>query len=178
MGYVPAIAAGRRGRAALSRCLGSESHVMRVSAKADYAVRAAIELAAAPDPPVKRDQIAEAQAIPVKFLENILGEMKHAGLVQSQRGAEGGYALARDPTEITLADILRVTDGMLASVHDIRPQDLRYEGLSEPLQTVWVALRASMRTVLEEVTLADLVAGRLPREVKDLAASPDAWNSQ
>ena len=148
---------------------------MRVSAKADYAVRAAIELAAAKNPPLKRDQIAAAQGIPVKFLENILGELKHAGIVQSQRGAEGGYWLARPPEEVTLADILRVTEGPLASVRDVRPEALEYEGLSKPLQTVWVALRGSMRIVLEGVTLADLVAGELPKSVTSLAEEPEAW---
>ena len=101
---------------------------MRVSAKADYAVRAAIELAAAKNPPLKRDQIASAQGIPVKFLENILGELKHAGIVQSQRGAEGGYWLARPPEEVTLADILRVTEGPLASVRDVRARGDRVRG--------------------------------------------------
>jgi Rrf2 family protein len=150
---------------------------MRISAKADYAVRAAVELAAAKDPPVKRDQIAEAQGIPFKFLENILGELKHAGIVHSQRGAEGGYTLARPADEITLADVLRVADGHLASVRDLPAEELSFAGVAAPLTTVWVALRSSMRAVLEEVTLADVVENELPASVVGLAGLPDAWAS-
>jgi Rrf2 family protein len=150
---------------------------MRISAKGDYAVRAMVELAAHHGELKKRDQIVEAQGIPVKFLENILAELKHAGLVHSQRGAEGGYSLARAPEEITLADILRVAEGPLASVRDVRPEALEYGGYSQPLPTVWVALRASMREVLEAVTLADVVAKELPSEVTELAERPGSWVS-
>ena len=150
---------------------------MRISAKADYAVRAAVELAAATDPPLKRDQIAEAQAIPFKFLENILGELKHAGIVHSQRGAEGGYSLARRADEISLADVLRVADGHLASVRDLPAEELEFIGAAKPLQTVWVALRSSMRSVLEEVTLADVVGDELPPRILAMAEYPDAWVS-
>jgi Rrf2 family protein len=150
---------------------------MRISAKADYAVRAVLELAAAEQPPLKGDQIAEAQAIPVKFLENIMGELKHAGIVQSQRGSEGGYALARPASAIKLADVMRVIEGPLASVHDVRPEALEYKGPAEKLQTAWIALRVSMRRVLEELTLADLAEGKLPRSVLELADAPDAWVS-
>jgi Rrf2 family protein len=148
---------------------------MRVSAKADYAVRAAIELAAAGEGPVKGDRISEAQDIPLRFLENILGELKHAGLVQSQRGQEGGYRLNRSPDEITLAEIIRVVEGPLASVRGKRPDELDYEGAAEPLQRVWVALRANIREVLESVTVADLVRGDLPQPVLELTERPEVW---
>ncbi|HYU59551.1 MAG TPA: Rrf2 family transcriptional regulator [Solirubrobacterales bacterium] len=148
---------------------------MRVSAKSDYAVRAAIELAAAGEGPVKGDRISEAQDIPLRFLENILGELKHAGLVQSQRGQEGGYWLNRPPGEVTLADIIRAVDGPLASVRGRRPDEVSYEGDAEPLQRVWVALRANIREVLESVTLADLVGGELPPLVRELTDRPEVW---
>src|SRR6266576_5917499 len=109
---------------------------MRVSAKADYAVRAALQLASAPDGPVKGETIAEAQDIPLRFLENILAELRHAGLVQSQRGAEGGYLLARPPGEIALADVIRAVDGPLANVGGRRPEQLEYSGTAEPFQEV------------------------------------------
>jgi Rrf2 family protein len=118
---------------------------MRVSAKADYAVRAAVELAAAKQGPVKGEAIAEAQGIPLRFLENILAELRHAGLVQSQRGAEGGYWLARKPSEVKIADVIRAVEGPLASVRSERPEELTYEGAAEPLRDVWVALRVNIR---------------------------------
>src|SRR6266480_7137751 len=106
---------------------------MRISAKTDYAVRALLELAAADDPPLKRDEIAAAQAIPVKFLESILSELKHGGVVMSQRGAEGGYWLARPAEEITVADVMRVVEGPLASIRESRPEDIEYDGAAESL---------------------------------------------
>jgi len=148
---------------------------MRVSAKADYAVRAAIELAAAGEGPVKGERISGAQDIPLRFLENILGELKHAGVVQSQRGQEGGYWLNRPADEITLAEIIRVVEGPLASVRGQRPDEVAYEGGAEPLQRVWVALRANIREVLESVTLADVVAGELPGIVSELTDRPEVW---
>jgi Rrf2 family protein len=148
---------------------------VRVSAKADYAVRAAIELAAAGDGPVKGEQIANAQKIPLRFLENILGELKHARLVHSQRGAEGGYWLGRPPEEITLAEIIRAVEGPLASVRGERPEEIEYRGTSKPLQRVWIALRGSIREVLEGVTLADLVADELPEAVLELTERPEVW---
>jgi len=130
---------------------------MRVSAKADYAVRAAIELAAAAgEGPVKGERIATAQSIPAKFLENILLDLRHAGLVSSQRGAEGGYWLARAPGEITVADVIRAVEGPIASVRGVRPDELEYTGSAEPLRDVWLELRMALRGVLEHVTLADL----------------------
>jgi Rrf2 family protein len=148
---------------------------MRVSAKADYAIRASVELAAAGEGPVKGDRLAKAQEIPPNFLENILVDLRNAGLVASKRGAEGGYWLARPAGEITLADVIRAVDGPLANVRGVRPEALSFEGSAEPLRDVWVAVRASLRLVLEHVTLADLAAGNLPGSVRELAADPDAW---
>jgi Rrf2 family protein len=148
---------------------------VRISAKADYAVRAALELAAAESPPVKGERIADAQGIPLKFLENILVDLRQAGLVASQRGPDGGYRLDRPPEEVSVADVVRAVDGPLAVVHGERPEDIAYEGVASGLQTVWVALRAGVRAVLEEVTLADMVAGTIPDSVMDLAREPDAW---
>ncbi len=151
---------------------------MRVSAKADYGIRALIELAAleaASDAPVKRDQIGAGQDIPVAFLENILLELKRAGLVRSVRGQAGGFRLARAPGEITLAEIIRALDGPLASVRGIRPEQLEYEGRAAPLRDVWVAVRASLRAVLERTTLEDMLAGGLPDAVTALSEAPDAW---
>jgi Rrf2 family protein len=149
---------------------------MRISAKADYAVRASIELASEEVvTPVKGERIADAQKIPLRFLENILGELRHAGLVQSQRGAEGGYWLSRPPEEITLAEIIRAVEGPLATTRGERPEDLEYRGASKPLQSVWIALRANIRDVLESVTLADIVSGSLPPEIVELTEGPDVW---
>jgi Rrf2 family protein len=151
---------------------------MRVSAKADYAVRAAVELAALQTPdgrPVKGEHLARAQSIPIKFLENILLDLRQSGLVNSRRGPEGGYWLARPATEISVADVIRAADGPLASVRGEKPEDLRYRGASESLATVWVALRSSLREVLEQVTLADVAAGELPRAVTSRSEDPEAW---
>ena len=149
---------------------------VRISAKADYAVRAAIELAVAGDErPTKGDAVAQAQGIPLKFLENILADMRHAGLVTSRRGAEGGYWLARPPEEITVADIIRAVEGPLASVRGGRPEDVDYAGSAEPLQKVWIGVRASLRSVVEHVTLADLATGKLPKDIEALAKAPEAW---
>ncbi len=153
---------------------------MRISAKADYAVRAAIELAQAHggDRPRKGDAISRAQDIPLKFLENILADLRHAGLVRSQRGADGGYWLNRDPAEVTVADVIRAVDGPLASIRGQRPEDVPYEGSAEPLQQVWIAVRANLRAVLERTTLADLAQGKLPQPVAKLAADPEAWTTR
>ena len=148
---------------------------MRVTAKVDYAVRAAVELAAAGDGPVKGERIAEAQQIPLRFLENILLELKHAGLVQSQRGAEGGYWLARPPAEIALAEVIRAVEGPIANVRGERPEQVEYAGAAEQLREVWIAVRANLRAVLERVTVADVAAGRLPEDVARIASDPEAW---
>jgi Rrf2 family protein len=148
---------------------------MRVSAKADYAIRAAVELAAAGDGPVKGDRIAKAQSIPSNFLENILADLRNAGIVGSRRGAEGGYWLARPADEVSLADVIRAVDGPLANVRGVRSDELEYEGSAKALEHVWIAVRASLRGVLERVTLADVARGALPDHVRQLAADPDAW---
>ena len=149
---------------------------MRVSAKADYALRATIELAAAePDVRVRGERIAQAQEIPLKFLENILTELRHAGIVRSQRGVEGGYWLARRAEEITVADVIRAVEGPIANVRGVGPETVEYSGSSERLREVWIAVRANLRAVLERVTLADLAAGELPPSVEELARDPDAW---
>jgi Rrf2 family protein len=151
---------------------------MRVSAKADYAVRAAIELAVAGDGPIKGERIAQAQDIPLKFLENILLELRHAGLVRSQRGAEGGYWLARPAEEITLAEVIRSVEGPIANVRGEGPQDVEYKGSAAPLKEVWIAVRANLRSVLEAVTVADVARGELPPAVEELVRDPDAWTAR
>ena len=148
---------------------------MQISAKSDYAVRALAELAAQGGGPVKGERLASAQQIPPKFLENILSELRHAGLLLSQRGAEGGYWLARPAAEVALADIIRAVDGPLANVRGQRPEMIDYDGAAKRLSEVWIAVRASLRGVLEQVTLADLVDGPLPDAVLDLALQPEAW---
>jgi len=125
--------------------------------------------------PQKGDRIAQAQRIPLKFLENILLDLKHAGLVQSQRGADGGYWLAKEPDRIVLAEVIRAVEGPIANVRGERPEQVEYAGAAEPLRDVWVAVRANLRAVLETVTLADLAAGKLPDDVALIAADPDAW---
>ena len=149
---------------------------VKVTAKADYAVRATLELATVQDGLIKGERIAQAQSIPLKFLENILIDLRHAGIVHAQRGAEGGYRLARDPASVTLGEVIRAVEGPLASVRGEPPESVSYAGSAENLQTVWVAVRASLRTVLDDLTLADVVAGRLPQQVRRLTEQPDAWS--
>jgi Rrf2 family protein len=151
---------------------------MRISARADYAVRAAVELAAAGGGPVKGEALATAQGIPPKFLENILSDLRHARIVRSQRGAEGGYWLARPAEEISVADIVRAVEGPLATVRGEPPQDVTYAGAAEPLQQVWIAVRKSLRSVVENVTVADIAAGQLPDDVAALADDPEAWTAR
>jgi Rrf2 family protein len=148
---------------------------VRTTAKADYAVRAAVELAASGDGPVKAESIAEAQGIPVNFLENILLDLRRAGVVESRRGASGGYRLARPADQISLADVIRAVEGPLANVRGLSPEALQYEGSAARLRDVWIALRSSVRSVLEGVTLADVAHGELPAYVVELTQAPDAW---
>jgi Rrf2 family protein len=148
---------------------------MRISAKADYAVRAAVELAAAGDEPVKGERLSDAQDIPLQFLEHILLELKHARLVRARRGARGGYWLAKPPEEITLATVIRAVEGPLANIQDLAPEATKYPGNSEPLTDVWIAVRASLRRVLERVTIADLRDGEIPAEVLALTEDEGAW---
>ncbi|HSP39177.1 MAG TPA: Rrf2 family transcriptional regulator [Frankiaceae bacterium] len=149
---------------------------MRVSARSDYAVRALIEVAGRPGEPVTADQVSRAQGIPLKFLLGILGDLRRSGLVRSQRGPSGGYLMDREPESITVADIMRAVDGPLASVQGSRPESMTYPGSAARLQEVWVALRASLRTVLEAVTLADLVSGDLPPVIAELTRDAEAWS--
>jgi Rrf2 family protein len=150
---------------------------MRITAKADYAVRAAVELAAVEKTakPVKGEYLARVQGIPQNFLENILTELRRAGIIRTRRGAEGGYQLARPAAEITVADVLRAVEGPLAAVQGVRPDQLTYGGAAERLPEVWVALRSSLRDVLEHVTIADIARGRLPAVVKEHTRAKDAW---
>jgi Rrf2 family protein len=148
---------------------------MRISAKEDYAVRATIELAIAGGGPLKREQIAEAQSIPTAFLQNILVELRHAEIVEAQRGREGGFRLARPAAEITVADVVRAVSGPLATVRGVRPPAVEYAPSAAPLREVWVALRANVRTILEHVTLADLAADKLPAAVQKITSDPEVW---
>jgi Rrf2 family protein len=150
---------------------------MRLSARADYALRAAIELAASGGGHVTADQLARTQHIPGKFLEAILTQLRRAGLVRSQRGPDGGFWLARPAADISLADIIRAIDGPLVGVRGERPEKVGYTGAAEPLQTVWIALRANERAILEEVTLDDIVKRHLPVRIRELAEDPRAWAS-
>ena len=156
-----------------------KNRLVRITAKADYAVRAAVELAAAEKTgkPVKGEQLAGAQGIPQNFLENILTELRRAGIIRTRRGADGGYQLARPADTVSVADVLRAVEGPLAAVQGIRPDELSYGGAAERLPEVWVALRASLRDVLEHVTLADVARGRLPVAVKEHTRSKDAWRA-
>jgi Rrf2 family protein len=147
---------------------------MRTTAKADYAVRAAIELAAAGDL-LTAEQIAQAQEIPLNFLENILRDLRRAGIVESRRGQAGGYTLAGRPEETSVADVIRAVEGPLANVRGQAPEALEYRGSAEKLQDVWVALRANVRAVLEQVTLDDLARGDLPPHIGALIRDADAW---
>ena len=148
---------------------------MRLSARVDYALRAMAELAAASAPRTV-EQLAAAQHIPSKYLENILGELRRGGLLRSQRGPDGGHRLARPTSEISIADVIRALDGELANVRGNRPEDLAYTGAAAPLQQVWIALRASERVILEGVTLAHVVSGEMPEQVVALVANPAAWS--
>lgn len=141
----------------------------------DYALRAVIELAATADGPLKGERIAQAQEIPLKFLENILGDLRHAGIVRSQRGVEGGYWLARSPDEISVADVVRAVEGPIANVRGLGPESVTYVGSAAPLREVWIAVRANLRAVLEHVSVADVARDELPSEIAELVRDPDAW---
>ena len=150
---------------------------MYISAKVDYAVRALCTLADS-EGAVTAEALAKAQGLPSKFLESILNDMRRAGILLSQRGAEGGYRLARSAAEISVADVIRPLDGPLAEVRGLRPEAASYEGSAEHLQAVWVAVRASLRSVLEQVTIDNIVSGNLPRSVKKFTSDPEAWHSR
>jgi Rrf2 family protein len=149
---------------------------MHVTAKADYAVRAVVELAgSSQSSPRKVDDIAKAQQIPVSFLENILTQLRSSGVVRSQRGPEGGYWLAVPAEELDLAHVIRSVEGPLVGVRGQRPEEIEYTGSAEALQQVWVALRANLRKVLEETTVANVAEGRLPKDVAALTKADAAW---
>jgi Rrf2 family protein len=151
---------------------------VHISARSDYAVRAALGLAAAYPATTSSASLATAQELPRKFLEAILADLRRAGLVRGQRGVEGGYVLTRAPHETAIGDVLRAVDGPLAEVRGRRPEETSYSGDAEHLQELWVAVRAAVRSVLDEVTLEDVVRGRLPGHVKRLVTAPDAWQSR
>jgi Rrf2 family protein len=152
---------------------------MHVTAKADYAVRAVVELAGSKqDSPRKVDEVAQAQGIPVSFLENILTQLRSSGIVRSQRGPEGGYWLAQPPGELSLAQIIRAVEGPLVGVRGQRPEEVEYTGSAESLQQVWIALRANLRKVLEHVTVEDVAAGKLPKDVLALTREEEAWQTR
>lgn len=148
---------------------------MQVTARVDYAVRALLELAAREGTRVTRDELASAQHIPPRYLEAILGQLRHAGLVQGQRGSSGGYTLGRGGADITIAEVSRAVDGPLSLVQGERPEHVSYDGASEHLAQLWIGLRAAVRSVLESVTIADVLAGHLPAGVRALVDDPDAW---
>src|SRR3954464_4097983 len=150
---------------------------VRITARVDYAVRAALELAAAAPSALTCERIATAQNIPNRFLQAILGDLQHARLVTSQRGREGGYRLALPPSEISIARVMRVEQGFLADVHGQRPEDVEYPGTAAPLARVGVPAREAYRQVLEDVTLADVVAKKFPDHVADLIDLESAWRS-
>ena len=150
---------------------------MRISARADYAIRAVAVLAADKGGHVSAEQIADKQEIPQKFLQTILNDLRRAGIVSSRRGVDGGYCMGRPAAEVSVADVIRAVDGPLATVRGQRPQDLSYPGAAEALRPLWVAMRASVRGVLENVTFADLAAGKLPAKVRRIADDEDAWRN-
>ncbi|HEX4562852.1 MAG TPA: Rrf2 family transcriptional regulator [Solirubrobacteraceae bacterium] len=152
---------------------------MHVTAKADYAVRAVIELAdTGPQAPRKVEEIARAQSSPVSFLENILTQLRSSGIVRSQRGPEGGYWLAHPADEVNLAQVIRAVEGPLVGIRGQRPEEVEYAGSAEALQDVWIALRANLRKVLENVTVADVASGKLPSAVRQLTRKEGAWQTR
>jgi Rrf2 family protein len=149
-----------------------------ISARVDYATRALLVLAASDGRPVRGEVLATSQGLPVKFVENTLLDLRRAGLVSSQRGRDGGYRLAKPAKDIAVADVIRALEGPLAEVNGVRPEHLAYEGPAEHLQDVWVATRAALRMVLEGVTLADVIAAKLPRSIGKLLDQPGAWEGR
>jgi Rrf2 family protein len=155
-----------------------------ISARTDYAIRALLMLAEqadaaqSPGVPVSVDTLASRQTLPRKFLEAILGDLRRAGIVVSQRGPSGGYLLSRPAAQISLGEIFRAVDGPLAEVRGLRPHETSYEGVAEHLPVVWVAVRASLRRVLDGTSLEELLTGELPEDVRQLAQDPDAWQNR
>lgn len=152
---------------------------MYISAQTDYAMRALLTMASSDTgKPIKAEALARSQGLPIKFLENILSELRRAGLVASQRGSDGGFRLAKPASAIAVADVIRALEGPLAEVRGLRPEALTYEGPAAHLQDVWVAVRAALRAVLERVTLDHIVDGSFPAPVRKLTTNPDAWVSR
>jgi Rrf2 family protein len=149
---------------------------MHVTARGDYAVRVAVELSVTEGATCKVGELADRQNIPPRFLENILLALRRAGLVHSRRGTDGGFRLARPSDEISVADVLRAAEGPLADIQGLPPEDVSYIGAATALRDVWVAARASLRTALERVTLADVAQGALPPDVQTLLADPESWH--
>lgn len=150
---------------------------MNVSAKADYALRALLEMAGRNEP-IYGEPLAELQEISTKFLFAILNDLRRAGIVVSQRGPDGGYRLARPADQITAAEVIRAVDGPIAVVRNLAPEATSYRGAASHLSELWVAVRASLRLVLEDVTIADLLVGQFSEPVACLVADPDAWNPE
>jgi Rrf2 family protein len=148
---------------------------VQISAKTDYAIRALLQLARNEPSLVKVDTIVAEQGLPRKFIEAILGDLRRANIVRSQRGAEGGYALTRPAADIPLGAVIRAVDGPLAEVRGLRPHETTYSGVAEHLPEVWVAVRAALRGVLDDTTLGDVLSGSLPAHVRNLVEAPDAW---
>jgi Rrf2 family protein len=148
---------------------------VEISAKSDYAVRALLELAARAPDLVKIDVIVADQKLPRKFVEAILGDLRRAGIVRSMRGADGGYALARPAADIFIGAVIRAVDGPLAEVRGLRPDEMNYSGLAQHLPGLWVAVRASLRRVLDETSLQQLLTGRMPAHVRKMIDDPQAW---
>lgn len=154
---------------------------MDISARTEYAVRAMLALAKAQAEaagPLSVEALAQRQDLPRRFLEAIVADLRGAGLVQSTRGARGGYTLARPASAITLGDVFRAVDGPLAEVRGLRPNETRYEGVARHLPTVWVAVRSSLREVLDRTNLDEVLSGRLPDHVQAMADAPDAWRNR
>jgi Rrf2 family protein len=149
---------------------------VHISSKADYAVRAVLVLSTVSDGrPMKAEAVAEAQQLPLRYTENILVELRRAGIVRSMRGAEGGFLLDRPASEVTVAEVIRAVDGALAEVRGMPPEDMDYDGVAVRLQDVWVATRTALRSVLETTTIGDIASGHLPEHVTELAAEPESW---
>jgi Rrf2 family protein len=150
---------------------------VQIPAKADYAIRALLTLANS-DQSISAEHLAQDQGLPPKFLGSIMSELRRGGIVTSQRGAEGGFRLARPAEQIAIADVLRVLGGPMAGVRGMRPENLEYEGAAANLREVWIAVRAALRGVLEHVSIADVASGHLPAVVTDLIDDPDAWHTR
>jgi Rrf2 family protein len=151
---------------------------VNISAKTDYAIRALLMLAEAPGQSISVEALAQRQSLPRKFLEAIFADLRRGQLVQSRRGAHGGYSLTRPADQVMLGDIFRAVDGPLAEVRGLRPDQTTYVGVAEHLPVIWVALRASLRRVLDDTTLAQLLSGELSDHVQYLARDPEAWKSR